>query len=282
MIRIISWNIHNQRSLWNDVQLLKEDLQADIALLQEAPCPPEGMQIDVDMSAPWQTAGANMKRPWRTAVARLSEKVQLKTKPLNSIEKSSWGEMAVSREGSFAVGEVTLPDTGEVIIVASMYAAWEKPDTNPESSWIYADASAHRLISDLSALIGRERGHQIIVAGDLNILYGYGEGGNPYWQKRYETVFSRMEAIGLKFVGPQAPEGGVQANPWPAELPPGSKNVPTFMPNRKLPESATRQLDFVFASASLYNRLKVRALNTVEEWGGSDHCPVIIDFGEAN
>jgi hypothetical protein len=42
------------------------------------------------------------------------------------------------------------------------------------SSWIHADASVHRLISDLSVLIGRQRGHKIIVAGDLNVLYGYG------------------------------------------------------------------------------------------------------------
>jgi exonuclease III len=280
MIKIVSWNINKQPSLWNDVKLLKDNLQADVALLQEAPCPPEGIQIDVCMTSPWRTAGANMKRPWRTVVVSLSEKVHLKAKPLKSIEESSWGEMSVSREGSLAVGEITLQDTGEVLMVASMYSAWEKPDTNPESSWIYADASAHRLISDLSALIGRERGHKIIVAGDLNILYGYGEGGNNYWKKRYETVFSRMEATGLKFVGPQAPDGGVQANPSPAELPASSKNVPTFRPNRNLPESATRQLDFVFASISLQNRIRTRALNTVEEWGNSDHCRVLIELND--
>ena len=39
----------------------------------------------------------------------------------------------------------------------------------------------------------------------------------------------------------------------------------------------TRQLDFVFASQALADRLTVRALNSDhEEWGPSDHCRVAI------
>ena len=132
-------------------------------------------------------------------------------------------------------------------------------------SWIYADASVHRLISDLSVLIGRQRGHKIIVTGDLNVLYGYGEGESRYWKARYDTVFSRMEALGLPLVGPSLPEGGRPPDPWPSELPPGSKTVPTFRTAAARPETATRQLDFVFASDSLTDRLRVRALNAPEE-----------------
>lgn len=42
-------------------------------------------------------------------------------------------------------------------------------------------------------------------------------------------------------------------------------------------ESATRQLDFVFASSSLLPRVHVRAMNEREEWGPSDHCRVLIE-----
>ncbi len=41
------------------------------------------------------------------------------------------------------------------------------------------------------------------------------------------------------------------AKPWPDELPPDSKNVPTFRTRINQPETATRQLDFVFASEAL-------------------------------
>ncbi len=40
-----------------------------------------------------------------------------------------------------------------------------------------AHASVHRLISDISTLIGQQRDHKIIAAGDLNVLLGYGDYG---------------------------------------------------------------------------------------------------------
>jgi hypothetical protein len=122
---------------------------------------------------------------------------------------------------------MTLPSTGEVVTLASMYGAWENPVSSAGSSWIYADASVHRLISDLSVLIGRQRGHKIIVAGDLNVLRGYGEGGSRYWKARYDTIFSRMEALGLPLVGPLLPKGGRPPDPWPSELPPSRQLVNT-------------------------------------------------------
>jgi exonuclease III len=53
--------------------------------------------------------------------------------------------------------------------------------------------------------------------------------------------------------------------------------VPTFHHNRQTPATATRQLDFVFASQSLADSVSVRALNEPDEWGPSDHCRVVID-----
>ena len=125
-------------------------------------------------------------------------------------------------------------------------------------------------------LVDRQVGHRIIVAGDLNILNGYGENGSKYWGGRYETVFQRMKAIGLPFVGPQAPTGGRQADPWPDELPPDSLDVPTFHHSRQTPATASRQLDFVFASHGLADELDVRAINAPEDWGPSDHCKMEI------
>jgi hypothetical protein len=116
--------------------------------------------------------------------------------------------------------------------------------------------------------------HRLVVAGDSNILHGYGDHGQSYWKARYASVFSRFDAVGLQFLGPQAPDGGRQGDPWPDELPRDGMNVPTFHTNRQTAASATRQLDFVFASPSIAHRINVRALNGVDEWGPSDHCRI--------
>ena len=161
---------------------------------------------------------------------------------------------------------------GVVMFTAvSVYAAWEMAAGRG-----YADGSAHRILSDLSALMPRPN-HRLVVAGDWNLLRGYGEFGDPYWRARYDSVFDRAEALGLRFVGPEYPNGH-RADPWPDELPRESLCVPTFHHSRQTPTTATRQLDFVFASESLTEDVQVRALNGPEEWGPSDHCRVAIDI----
>lgn len=187
--------------------------------------------------------------------------------------------LPVSRVGTLTVADVE--HAGETITCISAYAPWENVLHDPprQKPDILSDASAHRLISDISPLIANRK-HKILVAGDFNILRGHGERGDPYWAGRYNTVFSRMEALGLRFVGPESPHGR-QAEPWPDELPRNSKNVPTYHSSRQTPATATRQLDFVFASESMAERVHVRAQNGVDEWGPSDHCRVVIEIGGA-
>lgn len=272
MMKMIAWNIARRDEAWRCLL----DSNIDIALLQEATEPSVDVtrRLDVD-SAPWRTAGAGLNRPWRTAVVKLSNRCRVQWLEPKSVEDAHPGELAVSRPGTLAAAFVT-PPAGEALVVASIYAPWEKPHAITGSSWIYADGSVHRLISDLSVLIGQQKGHRILVAGDLNILYGYGENGSAYWASRYATVFGRMSALGLSFVGPQAPAGR-RADPWPDELPRTSNNVPTYHTSHQTPATATRQLDFVFASSSLAEYVRVRALNDPGRWGSSDHCRVEIE-----
>ena len=273
-MKIVSWNIAHRHEPWYCLL----DMDADIALLQEAGEPPPEVagRIETD-GAPWLTAGADVYRPrrWRTAVVRLSERVEVEWIEANAIAAAGPGELAVSRLGTLAAATVTAPGR-EPLVVVSMYAPWESPHAATGSGWIISDASAHRVVSDLSALIGSQRHHRILAAGDLNILYGHGEDGSAYWAGRYATVFTRMAALGLPFVGPQAPQGR-QADPWPDELPPDSRNVPTFHSSRQTPATATRQLDYVFASENMADAVRVRALNEAEQWGPSDHCRLEID-----
>lgn len=273
MLKIISWNLRHRDESWRF--LVGTD--ADIALVQEAAVPPADVKqgIEVDTS-PWKTAGAGCNRPWRTAVVQLSDRVNVERFEPRAIADAQPCDLAVSRLGTLSVARLT-PPTGKPLIVASMYAVWEKFHPAAGSSEIYADASVHRVISDLSVFIGDNPEHCIIAAGDLNIFYGYGDRGNPYWASRYDSVFDRMSALGLSLVGPQAPNGR-QAAPWPKILPQTSKNVPTYYTSHQNSASATGQLDFVFVSKSLADRVSVRAINDPNEWGPSDHCRVEIEI----
>jgi len=207
-------------------------------------------------------------RPWSTSVAVRGE-IEAEAIPLAAIDAAGRDQLGVSRAGSLAAVTVR-PAIVDPITVVSVYACWQHPLADPESGWIYADASAHRIVSDLSALIDRQNGHRILVAGDWNILRGYGEGGSPYWRDRYATVFARMEAIGLRFVGPGA---GRRPDPWPDdEMTANSNTTPTFWPPGGRP---TRQLDFVFASEVLRDSIHVQALND-DTWT-RDHCPLRIE-----
>ena len=231
MVRIIAWNIARRPNAWRSLAVSN----ADIALLQEASKPPTDVatKFEVDC-APWQT-GRNQR--WRTAIVNLSKRAEVDWLVPKLLADAHGSELAVSRIGTLAAAVVT-PAMGEPFIAISAYGFWETAHPMATGRFIYADASVHRLISDLSVFISKRTTLSILVAGDLNILYGYGERGDPYWAARYETVFTRMRALGLSFIGPQAP-GGLLAEPWPAELPRTSRNVPTYH-TKSRPRQAVR------------------------------------------
>jgi exonuclease III len=266
-LRMVSWNCGGRQDVWSGV--LADD--PDVVLLQElAPvAPPDPYRLVTPaLMDDWRTVGWQ-DRAWRTAVA-VREGVDADGYPTARLEVATSDELGVSRSGSLAAATVTV-DRAEPVTIVSAYAAWETPVPHCEHGWIYADASAHRLVSDLSALVATQRGHRLVVAGDWNILRGYGEGGSKYWKRRYDTVFERMSAIGLELVGPFA---GRSVDPRPDEMPADSRTTPTFWPTGGRP---TRQLDFVFASSSLAETVKVSACND-ESWT-SDHCRIDIELG---
>jgi len=268
-LRLVSWNVSCRRNCWS----VLKDQGIDVALLQEAKQPPPGVTFQTVPAADgdWTTSGA--KRNFCAAIVTLNSVVSLRPLPMKPIDDAGEGDLPVSsRRGTLAIAKVSIPGLAP-IIVASIYGVWEGCLDSKES---WADASVHRLISDLSFLVRCQNGHRIIVAGDLNILNRYGEHGSKYAAARYGTIFDRMKAIGLPFVGPQAPNGR-QTAPKPQELPDGSLDVPTYFIRGGSPSTATRQLDFVFASPDLQRLIKVCAMNSTEEWGPSDHCRVLIE-----
>ena len=300
-ITVVSWNIARRHEPWR--QMLRMD--ADVALLQEAAppddvvrlrqaaLPPADQSVSLDIgpkeswdSHSWNANEAGTLYDRWPMVVRLSDRVDVEWfRQVGPVRQPGQDEVGVSGIGTIAAARVTPRDVSiEPFIAVSMYGRWIESHASVKTAWSfgYADASVHRIISDLSAFIGHENSHRhrIVAAGDLNILYGYGDGGHTYWEARYRTVFERMTAIGMEFVGPQAPNGR-QAKTAATGEPADSRNVVTFYLPGKTPETASNnQLDYVFASRGFHEGITVRAMNSVEEWGASDHCRLLIKIAD--
>jgi hypothetical protein len=223
-MKIVSWNINRNAEAW---QLLA-DSDYDIALLQEASPPPEGLFRDSDINpGEWQTAGI-ARRPWRTAIVKLSDRVDIEWIPCQPMDLAGKDDLAVSRMGTISAAKVTAPGRDPVVLF-SCYAVWEYFRNSKE---IFSDGSAHRIVSDISSFAWTN--HRIVAAGDFNLMNRYGEHKSKYWGNRYSDVFNRFENIELTFAGPQYPNGR-QAEPWPDELPKSSQDVPTYHTKAKKP-----------------------------------------------
>ena len=69
----------------------------------------------------------------------------------------------------------------------------------------------------------------------------------------------------------------VEGSAGHSDVPVDTKNVPTYHSVRQSPDTAVYQLDYVLASRGFHRKVRVHAMNGVEEWGPSDHCRVMID-----
>lgn len=301
MIKIICWNIAKRQDPW---RLLAQS-DADVALLQEAAVPPDDVArlrgselpssvdagvLDIGPQEAWDSHSWNSDwwhgRGWKALhdrwpmVVRLSDRVKVEWfKQIGPTGPPELDEIAVSGIGTITAARVTpLDGSTEPFVAVSMYALWLEPHPSTRSSWIISDPSVHRIISDLSAFIGYESPwrHRILAAGDLNMYNSNGEDENLYWATRNRTVFDRMRAIGLEFAGPKQSDEGEQPDSPIAWDPDIGSMVPTYHTTRQRPETATGQLDYVFASKGFSDSISVRALNSPDEWGPSDHCRIEI------
>lgn len=262
-LRIVSWNIGLRVAARES--LLKSGF--DVALLQEA-------RLSEDS---WERTHYDRG----TDIVKLSERAEVFK--FTNIPQGQWpsrDEISVSAPGTISAARV-IPSSGKPFIAVSVYARWETPHPETRTNWKvgYADAMAHRAISDLSTFIGNldPKSHRIIVAGDFNLIRGSLDSNHLALPARDRSVFERFESLGFEYIGPTFPNGR-QANPTPKGLPKDTKNVPTYYTtHQKHPENAANQLDYVFASQGFHDSVSVRALNGSDEWGPSDHCRLSIE-----
>ncbi len=277
MTRVVCWNINAQLKPWQELFRMN----ADVALLQEVKAIPRELPEDVAIppnssGEPWE---ADLYDRW-PLVVKLSNRVEVEWfRRVLPISETGANEMAVSGIGTIAAARV-LPEEGEALVAISMYARWIRPHVSTRSSWKvgYADGSAHRIISDLSAFIGHTdlTRHRILAAGDLNTMFGVTEENPLADPLRDQTIFDRMIALGLEFMGPEYPNGRQAETPIKG-MPKDSGSVPTYRKVGESPKTANTQLDYVFASRGFHKTIRTRALNGVDEWGSSDHCRLLIE-----
>ncbi|MCY3692374.1 MAG: endonuclease/exonuclease/phosphatase family protein [Chloroflexota bacterium] len=268
MVKVVSWNTNARRDA---IQKLLE-MDADVALLQEVTVngwkrlAGVGNGVAVTPYEPWLpwTQGAYTRWP---LVVKLSDRVQVEWfKYRLPVYWPKVDEFPVSGIGTIAVARVTPLSGQEPFIAVSMYGRWRPPHPSVgDQQWIHADASAHRIISDLSVFIShnpKNSTHRILAAGDLNMAFF----GNFRSDARMQTVMNRMNALGLEYLGPRDSSG---------------ENVPTYHTPRQDPTTATTQFDHVFASQGFHDSIHVRAMNGADEWGPSDHCRIVAEVSEA-
>lgn len=159
-LRLVSWHVAG-KPVWP----LLAEVDGDIGLLQEASLLFDAwlQRVVPDPAGDWATAGWT-GRIWkrRTAVVQVSDRCPIRPAvALTTVGLAGSGEVAISHAGALAVAETSFGD--EVITIASLYAPWEYSSSRS----IYADTSAHRLLSDLSTLVHNRRGHRAERAGPV-------------------------------------------------------------------------------------------------------------------
>jgi len=242
----------------------------DIALLQEAPRLPNELHdhVDVDCRLWLEPHDASLGYP--SVIAGLSDRVDvsfIKTR-VRRIDDAWSHDFFTSEWGTLGAATVTPIDGGESLTVVSMANSGDSFTRESGSpSRREGIGSVHRLISDLARLVGRRS--RVIAAGDWSI--------NPDWNSdptglsnerealHSKTAFDRMRALGFRCVIPNGRRGYRDA-------------VVTFKPIGLSPAEAWGQLDFVFATENIADRVSVHALNDPSTWGPSDHCRLVIDF----
>ena len=294
MIKVVCWNIAKRSEPWRDLAEMARRGEADVALLQEAGGPPDesGHSLRYENDIFWDRCSFRYEDDdvWEPPffdrwplVVQLSDRVEVEWfRQIPPISELSERDIGASGIGTMAAARVTprgRPD--EAFVAVSMYARWMRahPSTHRRPG-IASDVSAHRILSDLSTFIDDDSGwaseHRVLAAGDLNMIYG-ATGRTLSMPKRERAVWDRFAALGLEFLGPQLPNGRPSATPQP-DAPADTKNVPTYYtPQQRSGENANRQLDYAFASRGFHEKVRVRALNGIDEWGPSDHCRLLIE-----
>lgn len=286
-MRIVTWNMNywprsaeNRAGAW---QYLREELQADVALVQEALPPPDSNAVFRPIE----------KCNWGSAVVALSPKYTLRPRTRRApVSDPSAGELIECQPGASAVADVVDVASGLPRIVAvSFYGAWEYLPKDPEKpnkrQAIYSVATSHRTLSDLTPLLvwSRKMPHKIpvLLAGDFNATTQIAT--DNYWDVEISeaaTLFDRMRALGLRDLIAVTRESRPRLPGCSCPSPDICCHVRTYRHANRA-EGRPTQLDYVYGSEQVLQQLsECTVLDEAAAWALSDHCPIVIDLRDAD
>ena len=286
MITVVSWNMDgfNKNGRDKTWRVLRET-GADVALLQDAAEPLPGLAEGIEFG---ETAWDRLIRRRPPLIVRLSDRVAVEWLAPVAVGDTNSGrrnagerQIAVSDPRTLAAARI-LPRAGEPFIAFSMYGRWLAPHPLAASaSNKHADASAHRILSDLSAFTASAdpAKHRVLAAGDLNLNL-WTKFGRMRKDARLRSVWDRFAALGLEFLGPRQPDGRATVRGSGTRVYRDTQRVVTRRAMKRGRVLSESQIDYVFASRGFHESIRARALNGVEEWGPSDHCRILIEIDE--
>ena len=174
-MRIVCWNMAHSRKAWD---ALVEMDDVDLALLQEASRVPDDLRhrVDVDRRL-WDDhrlwpGRRQAALGYPSVVARLSDRVSVRFIATGPMGDAFSHDFYTSEWGTLGAAIVSPIDEDEPLIVVSM-APYSNAFTCESGSPSRREpiGSVHRLISDLSRLVGRQS--RVIAAGDWAIHPGW-------------------------------------------------------------------------------------------------------------
>ncbi len=280
-MKVVTWNVNNQSSDSNWLAIGPGGAyECDIALLNEARRPPEGLGLRVmtrgrTIGRDDVTYGGKKQRAWATAVAsryalaRPRDVWALGPSPKDP-GKDRRSKLMTSRRGAWTAGVVSFPN-GEQVTVIAIYGLLDER----------SDASVHRSLSDLTPLLDDKRYNRLLLlGGDLNPLWSTDPQGKRF--ARVQGVFDRItHGFGLKDLLRQTldrdhPVRGRLEN-CTCSLGEECRHTWTYRKHR----SSTRacQDDYLFASPAMATRLEECIAVEFTDESPSDHAPIVATFG---
>lgn len=266
-LRVCTWNMRHNPAAWERLARLGDEHAVQVALVQEAVPPPN--------PAAWRThpgpaetlawrvrAHNNVTRNFASAVIVLDDDLDMEVIDAAPLGEAEYRRFAVSHPGQFAVAAITTPLGGRLTVV-SLYGVWDG-----DARYIYAEATLHRAISDLTILFQDPNHSPLLLAGDLNVYRDWARAERgAAWAPRYDTVFDRLRAYGLDLRGPF----GLEPLPGCPCRRDECDHARTYA-HRADPSGTPYQLDYVFTTEPAG---EVAVIDEHDIWQYSDHLPVL-------
>jgi hypothetical protein len=205
-----------------------------------------------------------MRREYASALVLLDDRISMSPLVATPLAAAGDNTFATSHPGQFAVAQVEIPGTIHELLVISLYGLWHSVSGNG------AEATLHRALSDLTALFLTSP--HVVLAGDLNVFRNTTNVG----QRRFDTVFTRLDAYDLHLVGPLLPAGHPRLVGCTCGQGDECDHVETFRLFRT--GALPYQDDFVFAKAITTESCVALADPLIRSARLSDHWPVVARF----